>query len=121
MAAAASERSLAAATAGDAQAMLAASGTTTPQIILGPCLFEGMGESSLITTLNAWGAARDRELIELKTDLGATQVGVSSAFDQAKDTLLNIVVSSRAEAETARQQGHYEAAQSVARRRAGGP
>ena len=55
--------------------------------MMGPCLFEGMGEQSLIATLNAWGIARDREMLELKTNLGATQVGVSSAFDQAKETL----------------------------------
>ncbi len=83
--------------------------------MLGPCLFEGMGEPSLISTLNAWGTARDREMLELKASLGATQVGVSSAFDQAKETLLAIVTNFRAEAETMRQQGQYEAAQSVAR------
>ena len=38
-------------------------------VMLGPCLFEGMGEPSLISTLNAWGTARDREMLELKTHL----------------------------------------------------
>jgi hypothetical protein len=87
--------------------------------MMGPGLVEGMGEQSLIATLNAWGAARDRETLELKANLSATQVGVSSAFDQAKETLLAIVINFRAEAETMRQHGQYEAAQSVCAPRTG--
>ena len=83
--------------------------------MLGPCLYESMGEQALIAALNAWGAARDRELVELRTDLSATQVGVSTAFDQAKEALLAIVTNFRGEAATMRQQHQYEAAQSVAR------
>ncbi len=85
------------------------------QAMIGPCLFEGMGEASLVERLNAWGIARDREMLDLKANLSLTQVGVSSAFDQAKEALLTIVSNFRAEAEATRQQGHYEAAQSVAR------
>ncbi len=82
---------------------------------MGPCLYEGMGEPSLIATLNAWGSARDREMLGLKADLGATQVGVSTAFEQAQETLLAIVAAFRAEAETMRQQTFYEAQQAIAR------
>ncbi len=69
----------------------------------------------LLAALHAWGSARDCELLGFEIDLSATQVGVSSAFDQAKETLLAIVTNFRADAETMRQQGYYEAAQSVAR------
>ena len=103
---------MAAAAASDGSLALQAGGAQT---FLGPCLVGGMGEASLIATLNAWGATRDREVLDLKANLLATQVGVSSTFDQAKEALLAIVTSSRAEAETMRQQGQYEAAQSVAR------
>jgi hypothetical protein len=82
---------------------------------LGPCLVEGMGEQGLIASLNAWGAARDREVLELKINLGATQEKVSVAFDQAKEALFMIVSDFRGEAETLRRQGQYEAAQSIAR------
>ncbi len=70
--------------------------------MLGPCLFEGMGEASLVERLNAWGVARDREVLDLRADLGATQFGVSTAFEQAKETLLSIVTDFRPEAETMR-------------------
>ena len=86
--------------AGGTQTFMPAGGTQTQ---VGPCLYEGMGEPSLIATLNAWGSARDRELLGLKADLGATQVGVSTAFEQAQETLLAIVAAFRAEAETMRQ------------------
>jgi len=83
--------------------------------MLGPCLVEGMGEPGLIAALNAWGAARDREVREMKASLTATQVGVFDAFDQAKEALLTIVGDFRGEAEMLRQQDQYEAAQSIAR------
>ncbi len=85
------------------------------QAVLGPCLFVGMGEASMVERMNAWGVARDQEALDLKSNLAATQVVVSTAFDQAKETLHDIVVDFRAEAETMRQHGQYEAAQSVAR------
>ena len=82
---------------------------------LGPCLFVGMGEASMVEQMNSWGAARDQETLDLRSNLAATQVVVSTAFDQAKETLYAIVVDFRAEAETMRQHGQYEASQSVAR------
>ena len=69
----------------------------------------------MVACLNAWGIARDSELFDLKANLSATQVGVASAFDQAKEALLAIVTDFRAEAGTMRQQGQFEAAQSIAR------
>ena len=104
--AAASESSLA--------AVLPAGGTQTNGV-LGPCLFVGMGEASMVERMNAWGATRDQELLDLRSNLVATQVVVSTTFDQAKATLLAIVVDFRTEAETMRQHGQYEATQSVAR------
>ncbi len=103
-----------AATAASESSLVPAGGTQTFSQ-MGPGLTEGMGEASLVARLNAWGAARDSETLDLKANLSATQVGVSSAFDQAKETLLAIVTNFRAEAEATRQQGQYEAAQSVAR------
>ena len=99
-----------AAAAADVGTLVPAGGTA-----LGPCLFEGMREASLVASLNAWGIARDHEMLDFKANLSSTQVGVSSAFGQAKETLLAIVTNFRAEAEATRQQGQYEAAQSVAR------
>ncbi len=108
-------------TAASASSLVPAGGTQTfmpagdTQTQVGPCLYEGMGEPSLIATLNAWGSARDRELLGLKAGLATAQVIVSTTFDQAKETLLAIVVNFRTEAETLRQHGQYEAVQSVAR------
>jgi hypothetical protein len=82
---------------------------------LGPQLMPGMGEANLIERLNLWGSTRDREALDLRANLGATQVGVSTAFEQARDTLLAIVADFRTEAATLRQHGQYEAAQSVGR------
>jgi hypothetical protein len=85
------------------------------QTALGPNLTPGMGEQNLIEKLNAWGSARDHEILELQAGIRATQVGVSSAFDQAKATVISIVTNFRAEAETLRQHGLYEATSSVGR------
>jgi hypothetical protein len=82
---------------------------------LGPLLFVDMGETALIAALNAWGAARDREVLELKINLGVTQEKVSAAFEQARDTLLQMIVDFRGEAEMQRAQGQYAAGQSIAR------
>ena len=104
---------MAAAAAASAGSLAIAGGGT--QTRLGPCLFEGMGEAALVERINAWGMARDRDLLDLKADLGATRVGVSAAFDQAKEALQSIVTDFRVEAETMRRRGEHEAAQSVAR------
>ena len=90
-------------------------GPQTFAMALGPCLSVGMGEAATVAVLHSWGATRDGEMLALKADLSATQAGLPSAFDQAKATLLAIVVDFRTEAETMRQHGQYEAAQSVAR------
>ena len=82
---------------------------------MGPCLREGMGEASMIAQLNAWGAARDRDMLSLRADLSATQVGVSEAFTQAQEAARAIVSDFRLEAATMRQQGQNEAAQAIAR------
>jgi hypothetical protein len=74
-----------------------------------------MGEATLVAALNAWGAARDREVLTLKINLGATQERVELAFNQAKDALLRIIDDFRGEAATQRNHGQYEAAQSIAR------
>jgi hypothetical protein len=82
---------------------------------LGPCLYEGMGEAGMLERLNSWGIARDRELLGLRADLGATQVVVGEAFEQAKGALQNIVGDFRLEAETMRALSQREAAQSMER------
>jgi hypothetical protein len=74
-----------------------------------------MGEATMVDQLNAWGAARDQELIELRSTLAATQSAVQTAFDQAKEALFTIIADHRTEAATARQHVQYEAAQSVER------
>ncbi len=106
-----------AAAASDGSLALPAGITQTfmPATQIGPGLYEGMSEASMIAALNSWGTARDYELLDLKANLGATQVGVSTAFNQAQEALLTIVNNFRAEAETMRQHGFHEAAQSVAR------
>ena len=81
----------------------------------GPGLYLHMGEAALIDALNAWGGAKDREVLSLKADLLATQVGVSGAFSQAQETVQGIVDAFRDEAQTMRQTTFYEATQSVAR------
>jgi hypothetical protein len=98
--------------AGGTQTRGPAGGT---QPALGPCLYEHMGEPAFIAALNAWGSARDREALELRADLSATQVGVSGAFEQAQETVLGIVAAFRNEVVTMRQQTHHEAQQSIAR------
>ncbi len=109
-------------TAGASASTLAQTGMTTQplgQAVLGPCLYEQMGEGALVTALNAWGAARDREALALRADLTATQAGVAAAFEQAQAgvtaTLRGIIEAFRAEAEMMRQQTGYEAQQSLAR------
>ncbi len=48
-------------------------------VVLGPDLWEDMGEVAFIDALNAWGSGMHREVLSLRTDLTATQVGVSCA------------------------------------------
>ncbi len=97
----------------------ASDGTLVPaggtQMQMGPCLVEGMGEANMVAALNSWGTARDYELGQLKSDLGATQAVVSAAFDQAKDALFAIVADFRVEAASLRHDGQVDAAQSLSR------
>ncbi len=51
-------------------------------VVLGPDLWEDMGEQAFVDSLNAWGSGMHREVLALRTDLTATQVGVSGAFLQ---------------------------------------
>ncbi len=67
----------------------------------------------MVAALNSWGATRDRELIQLKADLGATQTVVSSAFEQAKEALQAIVANFRVEAAKLRYDSEVEATQSL--------
>ncbi len=85
-------------TAGASASILAQTGTTTQpsgQAVLGPCLYEQMGEGALVAALNAWGSARDREALALRADLATTQAGVAAAFEQAQTgvsaTLLGLI------------------------------
>ena len=72
-------------TAGASASTLAQTGRTQPlgQAVLGPCLYEQMTEAALVTALNAWGSARDRELGALRADLATTKAVVEMTFDQA--------------------------------------
>ncbi len=66
----------------------------------GPMLQMHMGEAALIERLNAWGSAKDRDILALRADLLATQVGVSGAFSQAQETVQGIVWASSRKAST---------------------
>ena len=82
---------------------------------LGPGLAPGMSEAEVFERLNGWGIARDGDLLDLKANLVQTQAVVATTFDQARATLMGIVVDFRAEAETMRQHSLYEATQGLAR------
>ncbi len=69
----------------------------------------------MVEQINAWGIARDGDLLDLRSNLVATQTVVATTFDQARATLLTIVVDFRTEAETMRQHGQFEATQGLAR------
>ncbi len=74
-----------------------------------------MGEAALIVALNAWCSAKDRDILTLRADLHATQVGVSGAFTQAQEAVQRIVDAFRDEAHAMRQTTFHEAQQSVSR------
>ena len=99
--------------------MAAADGTITAALPegrgVGPGLTTDMGPDATVAALNAWGSARDRELVQLRADLGNTQVVVASAFEQAKETLQAIVANFRVEAATLRSSRAVEATQSLSR------
>ncbi len=86
-----------------------------PQTYLGPGLMQGMSEAQAFERLNAWGIARDGELVDLKSNLTNLQSVVGATFAEARTTLMQIVVDFRGEAETLRQHSLYEANQGLAR------
>ncbi len=90
---------------------------TTPrgQAVLGPDLWEDMGEQAFVEALNAWGGGMHREVLALRTDLSATQVSVSSAFVQAQETVRELVSAFRVEVLSMRQTTMVEAQQSLER------
>ncbi len=65
---------------------------------LGPGLAPGMSEAEVFERLNAWGIARDGDLLDLRANLVSTQTVLASTFEQARATLLTIVVDLLAEA-----------------------
>ena len=67
-------------------------GGTQTLLALGPCLYVGMGEASMVEQLNAWGISRDQELIDLRANPAGTQVIVSASFDQAKAAPLRSLI-----------------------------
>ena len=71
--------------AGASASTLAETGRTRPsgQAVFGPCLDAQMSEEALVTALNAWGSARDREALALRADLSAPQASPPAAFEPA--------------------------------------
>ncbi len=76
---------------------------------------QGMSEAQAFERLNAWGIARDGELVDLKSNLTNLQSVVGATFAEARTTLMQIVVDFRGETETLRQHSLYEANQGLAR------
>ncbi len=104
-----------AAAGGSAAALAVTDAAGATQALLGPCLYPGMGEAAMLERLNLWGVARDRELINLRADLGAAHTGVTGAFAAAEAALVSIATDWRLEAEAMRQGARHEAAQAMAR------
>ncbi len=74
-----------------------------------------MSDGEVFERLNAWGIARDGELVDLRSSLTNTQSVVSTAFNEARATIMTIVGDFRLEAETLRQHSLYEAHQGLGR------
>ncbi len=85
------------------------------QRAMGPGLVVGMPDAEIVDRLNAWGIARDGVLRDLDGNLAQTQSVVQATFEQARATLLNIVMDFRGEAETMRQHSILEATSSLER------
>ncbi len=83
--------------------------------VLGPDLWEDMGEPNFVATLNEWGSGLHREVVALRADLVATQAGISGAFEQAQDAIRELVAAFRIEVVAMRQTTANESAQSLAR------
>ena len=82
--------------------------------VLGPDLWEDMGEPAFVATLNEWGHDVHREVVALRADLIATQAGISGAFEQAQDAIRELVAAFRVEVVAMRQTTAYESARSFA-------
>ncbi len=103
---------------GSAAALAFTAGTTQTtggQAVFGPCLHEGMSGPQTVAALNAWGSARDRESLQLRADLTATQQEVSGAFAQAQGAVRKLVNAFRMEVTAMRQTTVWEAQQSLER------
>ena len=83
--------------------------------VLGPALWDDMDEPALVAALNAWGAGMHREVLALRSDLGATQAAVSGAFVQAEAAVRELVDAFRVEVVAMRQTTMLEAQASLAR------
>ena len=96
--------------------MTYAGATTQPggPAVLGPDLWEDMGEVAFIENLNAWGSGLHREVLTLRADLSATQAGVSGAFGQAQEAVRDLVTAFRIQVVAMRQTTMHAAAQSLA-------
>ncbi len=57
---------------------------------MGPGLAPGMGEAAAFERLNAWGVARDGELVDLRASLANTQAAVSATFNEARGALMTL-------------------------------
>ncbi len=58
---------------------------------IGLGLAPGMNDAEVFERLNAWGVARDAELVDLRTSLASTQTIVDATFVEARGTLMTIV------------------------------
>ncbi len=74
-----------------------------------------MLDAEVFYRLNTWGAARDSELVDLRSSLTSTQAIVDATFVDARGMLLSIIAEFRLEAEALRQHSLYEAQQGLAR------
>ncbi len=83
--------------------------------VLGPALRDDMDEPTLVAALNAWGVDMHREVLALRSDLGATQAAVSGAFVEAEASVRQLVTAFRIEVVAMRQTTALEAQASLAR------
>jgi hypothetical protein len=90
-------------TASASASTLAQTGGTQASALLGPCLHDQMSPEATVAALNAWGSARDREALQTRADLTATQVSVSGAFAQAQAAVQELVAAFRVEVVAMRQ------------------
>ncbi len=85
------------------------------QAVLGPDLWEDMGEAAFVEALTTWGGGLHREVLALRTDLSNTQTEVSGAFGQAQEAVRELVSAFRIEVLAMRQTTMLEAQTSLNR------